>query len=130
MSLQGIASLGKMLAQRMGRRHCLNCSQRVAQCFAEKKHVPSAISGHIEFLTKSQIALQLIDQSIADGITAQAWTFDENYGRDGQFLAKSVSSSSRIHHFETPLLLRDQSLGDFAFAIIRSCDWLPRDVTE
>ena len=48
----------------------------------KKTHVPE----HIKFLTKSQIALQLIDQSIADGITVKAWTFDENYGRDGHFL--------------------------------------------
>lgn len=38
------------------------------------------------FLTKSQIALELIDQSISDGIAVKAWTFDENYGRDGHFL--------------------------------------------
>lgn len=48
----------------------------------KKTHVPE----HIEFLTKSQIALQLIDQSFDDGITVKAWTFDENYGRDGHFL--------------------------------------------
>lgn len=48
----------------------------------KKTHVPE----HIEFLTKSQIALQLIDQSIEDAITVKAWTFDENYGRDGHFL--------------------------------------------
>jgi SRSO17 transposase len=48
----------------------------------KKTHVP----GHIEFLTKSQIALQLIDQATEDGITVKAWTFDENYGRDGHFL--------------------------------------------
>lgn len=40
----------------------------------------------MEFLTKSQIALQLIDQSTEDGIEVKAWTFDENYGRDGHFL--------------------------------------------
>jgi hypothetical protein len=40
----------------------------------------------IEFLTKPQIALVLVDQAMADGITVKAWTFDELYGRDGKFL--------------------------------------------
>ena len=44
-------------------------------------HVPE----HIEFLTKSQTALELIDQSIDDNIFVKAWTFDENDGRDGRF---------------------------------------------
>lgn len=48
----------------------------------KKTHVPE----HIEFLTKSQIALQLVDQAVQDGIMVKAWTFDENYGRDGHFL--------------------------------------------
>lgn len=30
--------------------------------------------------------MQLIDQSIEDGVVLKAWTFDENYGRDGHFL--------------------------------------------
>lgn len=51
-------------------------------CAAKKNHVPD----DIEFLTKPQIALVLIDQAIADGISVQAWTFDELYGRDGHFL--------------------------------------------
>ena len=40
----------------------------------------------VEFQTKSQIALDLIDQSARDGIVVRGWTFDENYGRDGHFL--------------------------------------------
>ena len=40
----------------------------------------------IEFLTKPPIALILIDQALADGITVKAWTFDELDGRDGKFL--------------------------------------------
>lgn len=40
----------------------------------------------MEFKTKPQIALDLIDRSKANGIRVKAWTFDELYGRDGQFL--------------------------------------------
>ncbi len=31
--------------------------------------------------------MDLIDQSARDGIVVKGWTFDENYGRDGHFLA-------------------------------------------
>jgi len=48
----------------------------------KKTHAPD----EIQFLTKPQIALVLIDEAIADGITVKAWTFDELYGRDGKFL--------------------------------------------
>ena len=41
---------------------------------------------HIEFRTKPQIALDLIDRALANGIRVKAWTFDEFYGRDGSFL--------------------------------------------
>ena len=40
----------------------------------------------MEFQTKPQIALGLIDRALAHGIRVKAWTFDEAYGRDGQFL--------------------------------------------
>lgn len=40
----------------------------------------------MEFKTKPQIALDLIDRSLANGIKVKAWTFDELYGRDGHFL--------------------------------------------
>ena len=56
----------------MGRRHRTS----------KKNYVPD----DVEFLTKPQIALQLIDQSSEQGIRVEAWTFDENYGRDGHFL--------------------------------------------
>lgn len=49
---------------------------------SKKNHIPD----DVEFLTKPQIALQLIDQSAEQGIAVKAWTFDENYGRDGHFL--------------------------------------------
>lgn len=48
----------------------------------KKTHVPD----DVQFLTKPQIALVLIDEAMADGITVKAWTFDELYGRDGKFL--------------------------------------------
>jgi SRSO17 transposase len=40
----------------------------------------------VEFLTKPQIALQQIDQALANGISVAAWTCDELYGRDSKFL--------------------------------------------
>jgi SRSO17 transposase len=40
----------------------------------------------VEFRTKPQIALDLIDRALANGVRVQAWTFDENYGRDTAFL--------------------------------------------
>jgi SRSO17 transposase len=38
------------------------------------------------FRTKPQIALELIDRALANGVRVQAWTFDEGYGRDPAFL--------------------------------------------
>lgn len=38
------------------------------------------------FRTKPQIALELIDRALANGVCVQAWTFDEGYGRDTAFL--------------------------------------------
>jgi SRSO17 transposase len=40
----------------------------------------------VEFRTKPEIALELIDRALANGIQVAAWTFDELYGRDGKFL--------------------------------------------
>lgn len=48
----------------------------------KKTHVPN----EIEFRTKPQIALELIDRALANGIRVSAWTFDELYGRDTKFL--------------------------------------------
>jgi hypothetical protein len=51
------------------------------RCGAPKKtHAPD----EIQFLTKPQIALSLIDEVIADGITVKAWTFDELAARDAK----------------------------------------------
>jgi SRSO17 transposase len=40
----------------------------------------------VEFHTKPEIALGLIDRALGNGIQVSAWTFDELYGRDGKFL--------------------------------------------
>ena len=40
----------------------------------------------VEFRTKPQIAVALIDRDLANGVRVAAWTFDELYGRDGKFL--------------------------------------------
>jgi SRSO17 transposase len=40
----------------------------------------------VEFRTKPQIALGLIDHALANGIRVAAWTVDELYGRDSKFL--------------------------------------------
>ena len=48
----------------------------------EKNYVPD----EVEFRTKPQIALELIDRALANGVRVAAWTFDELYGRDGKFL--------------------------------------------
>ncbi len=40
----------------------------------------------MEFRTKPQIALELIDRALGNGVRVAAWTFDELYGRDGKFL--------------------------------------------
>src|SRR4030088_642527 len=37
-------------------------------------------------LPKPQIALDLVDRALANGVRVQAWTFDELYGRDSAFL--------------------------------------------
>jgi len=40
----------------------------------------------VGFRTKPQIALELIDRALRNGVRVSAWTFDELYGRDGKFL--------------------------------------------
>lgn len=42
----------------------------------------------IEFRTKPQIAVELIDRALNNGVRVSAWTFDELYGRDGKFLGE------------------------------------------
>jgi SRSO17 transposase len=40
----------------------------------------------VEFRTKPQIAVELIERALGNGIRVSAWTFDELYGRDSKFL--------------------------------------------
>lgn len=40
----------------------------------------------IEFRTKPQIAVELIDRALANGVRVSAWTCDELYGRNTKFL--------------------------------------------
>jgi SRSO17 transposase len=49
---------------------------------SKKNYIPD----EVEFCTKPQIALRLIDRALANGVRVVAWTFDELYGRDGPFL--------------------------------------------
>jgi SRSO17 transposase len=49
---------------------------------SKKNYVPDEVS----FRTKPQIALELIDRALGNGVRVAAWTFDELYGRDGKFL--------------------------------------------
>jgi SRSO17 transposase len=44
------------------------------------------VPGEILFRTKPEIALQLIDRALANGVRVKAWTFDEFYGRNAKFL--------------------------------------------
>ena len=49
---------------------------------SKKNYVPD----EVQFRTKPQIALELIDRALGNGIRVAAWTCDELYGRDGKFL--------------------------------------------
>jgi SRSO17 transposase len=49
---------------------------------SKKNYIPD----EVEFRTKPQIALGLIDRTLANGVCVAAWAFDELYGRDGKFL--------------------------------------------
>jgi SRSO17 transposase len=49
---------------------------------SKKNYVPD----NVPFRTKPQIALELIDRALGNGVRVAAWTFDELYGRDGKFL--------------------------------------------
>jgi SRSO17 transposase len=49
---------------------------------SQKNHIPD----DVVFQTKPQIALGLIDRAIANGVRVMAWTADEFYGHNGEFL--------------------------------------------
>ena len=65
-----------------GRSHVLDPGMGRGPLAPKKTHVPD----DVKFATKSDIALQLIDEAMTDGVRVKAWTFDGNYGRDGHFL--------------------------------------------
>lgn len=44
------------------------------------------IPKHVTFQTKPQIAIDLIDRALGNGVRVAYWTFDELYGRDSKFL--------------------------------------------
>jgi SRSO17 transposase len=46
----------------------------------------AGIPKDVIYRKKAQIAIEQIARSIANGIRVSAWTFDEFYGRDGEFL--------------------------------------------
>ena len=49
---------------------------------SQKNYIPD----DVVFRTKPQIALGLVDRTLANEVRVQAWTFDELYGRDSAFL--------------------------------------------
>lgn len=64
---------------------------------AEKNYIPD----EIQFATKPQIALELIDRALGNGIRVSAWTFDEFYGRDSKFL-DGLDSRKQAYVAEIP----------------------------
>ena len=44
------------------------------------------IPDEVEFQTKPQIAIDMVDRAIGNGVCVSAWTCDELYGRDSAFL--------------------------------------------
>ncbi len=59
------------------------------------------IPDEVKFQTKPQIALDLIDQALTNGITVAAWTCDELYGRDSKFL-DGLQERSQAYVAEIP----------------------------
>jgi SRSO17 transposase len=59
------------------------------------------IPDDIEFQTKPQIALDSIDRAVSNGIRVTAWTFDELYGRDSEFL-DGLDDRERAYVAEMP----------------------------
>lgn len=64
----------------------------------QKNHIPD----EVQFRTKPQIALGLIDQAMANGVRVAAWTFDEFYGRDHEFL-DGLEQRGQIFVAEVPV---------------------------
>jgi SRSO17 transposase len=63
----------------------------------KKNYIPD----EVVFRTKLQIALELVDRALANGVRVQAWTFDELYGRNLAFL-DSLEQRGQIFVAEVP----------------------------
>lgn len=63
----------------------------------KKNYIPE----EVVFRTKPQIALDLVDHALANGVRVQAWTFDELYGRDSAFL-DGLQQRTQIFVAEVP----------------------------
>jgi SRSO17 transposase len=57
----------------------------------------------VQFRTKPQIALGLIDRARANGVRVAAWTFDEFYGRDHEFL-DGLEQRGQVFVAEVPVV--------------------------
>jgi len=68
---------------------------------SKKNYIPDAVV----FRTKPQIALDLVDRALANGLRVQAWTFDELYGRDSAFL-DGLEQRGQIFVGEVPTSFR------------------------
>ena len=67
----------------------------------KKNYVPD----DVVFRTKLQIALELVDRTLANGVRVQAWTFDELYGRDSAFL-DGLEQRGQVFVGEVPINFR------------------------
>jgi SRSO17 transposase len=68
---------------------------------AKKNYIPD----EVVFRTKPQIALDLVDRALANGVRVQAWTADECYGRDSAFL-DGLEQRGQIFVAEVPTNFR------------------------
>jgi SRSO17 transposase len=59
----------------------------------------------VEFRTKPQIAVDMIDRALANGVRVAAWTCDELYGRDGKFL-NALEQRRQVFVAEIPVDFR------------------------
>lgn len=61
----------------------------------------AGIPEEVEFQTKPQIALTMIERAVQNGIRVAAWTFDEFYSRDRKFL-DGLEAQSQAYVGEIP----------------------------
>jgi SRSO17 transposase len=60
------------------------------------------VPDEVKFRTKPEIAVELIDRALANGVCVSAWTFDELYGRDGKFL-DALEERQQVFVAEVPV---------------------------